>query len=79
MSDESSEKNTVPHQSGGVTVNAETVNIYGDVAGGNKITGGSGTTPPPGGVPASAAPSAPPLELAIRFERSAMPKMRRCE
>jgi len=41
MSDEPSEKNTTVNQSGGVTVNAETVNIYGDVAGRDKI-GASG-------------------------------------
>ncbi len=40
----------VVNQSGGATINAQIVNIYGDVTGRDKIdasSGGSGTTPPP--------------------------------
>ncbi len=49
MSDESSGISTTVNQSGGVTVNAQTVNIYGDVMGGNKAgaSGSSGIVLPP--------------------------------
>jgi hypothetical protein len=47
---------TWPNRSSGVEIHANTVNISGDVIGGDKNTGGP--TPPP---------ASPPLELAIRF------------
>ncbi len=46
---------TVIHQSGGATINAETVNIYGDVTGRDKIVAGS-----PGSDGAESTPPPPP-------------------
>ena len=73
MSDESSEKNTTVNQSGGITIeHADNVIVHGDMVGRDKINaGGSGTTPPPGGVPVPIASSAPPLELSIRITATA--------
>ena len=53
---------TWPNRSSGVEIHANTVNISGDVIGGDKHTGGP--TPPP---------ASPPLELAIRFGKPTSP------
>jgi hypothetical protein len=68
MPDETPDKQTVIHQSGGTTINANTVNINGDVTGRDKNMGGGNATPPTGssGGQASSAQT-PPLELSIRI------------
>ncbi len=53
-----------PHplnQSGGINVNADTVNIYGDVTGRDKTVAGGSSSGSSG--------STPPLELSLRFEK----------
>ena len=61
MSDPSADKATPSNQSGGININAETVNIAGDVVGRDNIHAGGGGSGP--------GESTPPLELSLRFEK----------
>lgn len=64
MSDPSADKATPLNQSGGININAETVNINGDVVGRDNIHAGGSST-----LGASSGRSIPPLELSLRFEK----------
>jgi len=78
MSDPSADKPTTLNQSGGVTINAETVNITGDVIGRDGINAGVGGSTPSAGSSAQPAPAAtPPLELVIRFSAPASKSSKR--